>query len=366
MLPKESNYVPCLRWKQGEYQALMRLLEATKTKIKPLIEVPEIGFDFETRRNTKTIDMQIEVAAKRIQKKWETRICFVDTPFVSPETRLSNGRHPTEILFAYLYQRECQAIPVTGPNRDKSQISAATEAAKRSQLGCCCRIGIEDAAKSDTVDNIVDFVQVSEIEGDRWDLILDLASPSFEPIDGFAKLVSVILDRLNGAADWRSVTLLATSFPSTMGSITRGIEIIDRNEWRLFKTITRIQKKAGHSLPIFGDYVIKHPQPIILDMRLVKPSATIRYAIDDAWVIVKGQNVRDFKFDQYEELCKSLVESGHFLGEWFSVGDKYIADCAVGLVSTGNLTTWRWVGTNHHIEKVAHDVSTFASLEGTA
>ena len=51
-----GNYVPCLRWKQGEYQALLRLSPSTKGCITPLIEVPEIGWDFELGREAKTID----------------------------------------------------------------------------------------------------------------------------------------------------------------------------------------------------------------------------------------------------------------------------------------------------------------------
>lgn len=42
---------------------------------------------------------------------------------------------------------------------------------------------------------------------------------------------------------------------------------------------------------------------IDIDMRLVRPSANIRYAIDDAWFIVKGSNVRDNGYEQFRNLC---------------------------------------------------------------
>lgn len=63
------RYVPCLRWKQGEYQAMLRLSEPAKDFITPLIEVPEIGFDFAKGRPSKTVDDHLEPFAKRVTKK---------------------------------------------------------------------------------------------------------------------------------------------------------------------------------------------------------------------------------------------------------------------------------------------------------
>ena len=97
-------------------------------------------------------------------------------------------------------------------------------------------------------------------------------------------------------------------------------------------------------------------------MRLLKPSGTIRYAIDDAWLIMKGPNVRDYGYGQFLGHCQKVRLSPHYQGADFSVGDKYISDCADGNASTGNLSTWRWVGSNHHLEKVVRDVANFFAV----
>ena len=45
-------------------------------------------------------------------------------------------------------------------------------------------------------------------------------------------------------------------------------------------------------------------------------------------------------------------------------GSPLVLIHGAGSVGTGNLTTWRRVGTNHHIEKVVQDVSSlFASSD---
>ncbi len=92
-------------------------------------------------------------------------------------------------------------------------------------------------------------------------------------------------------------------------------------------------------------------------MRKVKASASVRYTVDDAWYVIKGPNVRDNGNQQYQRHCATLVSSGLFMGEKFSAADAHIAKCAQGVVNPGWLTTWRWVGTNHHLQKVVTDLA---------
>ena len=143
-----------------------------------------------------------------------------------------------------------------------------------------------------------------------------------------------------------------------MAEVPMGGSVIPRNEWILYKNLS--EQAASYHLrqPSFGDYAINHPQVPDIDMRLVRPSANIRYAIDDAWFIVKGPNVRDNGLQQFRTLCNQIVSSDYYIDRNFSAGDEYIAECADGHAKTGNLTTWRWVGTNHHVQKVIADLAT--------
>ena len=95
-----------------------------------------------------------------------------------------------------------------------------------------------------------------------------------------------------------------------------------------------------------------------MDMRFLKPNATIKFTIDDGWYIVKGNNVKDYGFEQFHRLSEQVLASRHYPDSAFSWGKEYIRKCANG-GKTGNLTTWRQVGTNHHIEKVTHDIASF-------
>jgi len=82
------HYVPCLRWKQGEYQALLRLAETVKRRLTPLIEIPELGWDFESGEETKTIDEHLKSFSARVRKKWQQRECFVDLNHIASSARM--------------------------------------------------------------------------------------------------------------------------------------------------------------------------------------------------------------------------------------------------------------------------------------
>ena len=144
-----------------------------------------------------------------------------------------------------------------------------------------------------------------------------------------------------------------------MAIVKKGGEIVPRYEWRLYKVLVNNFKKAGLRIPAFGDYAISHPKVLELDMRITKPSATIRYTTEDGWFIIKGENVRDKKYEQYRVLCKKLIDFKYYYGSAFSWGDNFVQECASGRGKTGNLSTWRQVGTNHHIMKVIQDIASF-------
>lgn len=355
----QRHYVPCVRWKQGEYKAMSLLSTAASNFITPLIEVPEKGYDFETKSDKKTIEAHLALFPKRVANNWGKRPCFVDLNLIAATERLKPAIHPVTYVFAELDAFGCTAIPVSAPGRDTAYQRAIQQSTDRKKRGLAVRLTIEEAARPN-LRTALQTLLGSENKPENCDLILDLRSPKYTPLAGFAKLLVAIISRLPDLDRWRTFTVIGTSFPPHMGEIKTNLEIIPRNEWVLYKLVVGTLANAGVRCPTFGDYVINHPDLLQKDMRLLRPSATIRYAIDDAWVIVKGRNVRDYKYGQYRGLAKSVLGHPSFLGTTISKGGKYISDCANGTASTGNLSTWRWVGTNHHLEKVVRDLSNFS------
>ncbi|GAB6112477.1 beta family protein [Desulfomicrobium salsuginis] len=357
-----NHYVPCLRWKQGEYMAIAKLSASTRERITPLIEVPEIGFDFEEQAEKKSLDDHIAPFGKRVKAKWG-RPCFVDLIHLPAGKLLANGIHPVIQVFEDLRNLGCAATPVTGVSRDPSYQRAISHVVSVDNLGVCIRISVGEAAKSTLAAMLDRLLEQLRVKQNKCHLVLDLGSPkNFEPIDGFTKLACAILSRLPYQDEWKTITVTGSSFPETMAEVRRSPAQIPRWEWLLYKGIVAKLGEKGARVPTFGDYGVSHTDIAQVDMRLVKPSATIRYTIDDAWLILKGVNVRDHGFEQYRSLCNDLINSPYFRDPEFSMGDEYIYHCAIGKVKTGNLSTWRKVGTNQHMEKVVHDVANLFGL----
>ena len=357
------HYVPCLLWKQGEYQAVMRLSTSTKKKLTPLIEAPELGWDFELGRTSKTIDDLLPVLAKRLLAKWEFRPCFVDLRRIPLSMRMKGGAHPVEFLFGALRDKGCNGVPVTASSRDKHYQKAVRNVVATDDRGACIRLSVEEAAKPSVRDVIAELLSRLGTTAAECDMALDLGAPSFSPIQGFAKAIASVVKRLPHLSRWRTLTILAASSPLSLAGIERGSTRLLRGEWPLYRAVVDELRSAGTRLPTFGDYGIGHPAEVPnMDMRKIKPAGRIRYAVDDGWFIIKGTSVRDgAKFEQYVGHCKALIVSGHYSGANFSWGDRYIRDCAEDDGSTGTLTMWKQVGTNHHIETVTQDI---ASLFG--
>lgn len=359
MIFKHRHYVPCIRWKQGEYRAMLQLSSASKEFITPLIEVPEIGFDFETNTNKKTVDEHLSPFAKRVRSNWQMRPCFVDLNLIDTSKLMADGRHPVNFVFDELRAQRCLATPVIGINRSRKYQQAVERVVSKDRRGLCLRISLEEASKTTIKASVEDLLAKNDLGVSECDLVIDLGAPNFKPVEGFVKLIEVIVQKMPFLSKWRTFTISGTSFPQSMAEVGQGLTTIKRFEWLLYKDLINRLNKVRVRLPTFGDYGINHPDVLPMDMRILKPSATIRYTIDDAWLIVKGPNVREHGYSQYRGHCKTVIASSHFLGSGFSRGDEYIANCASKIAKTGNLSTWRMVGTNHHLEKVVHDISSF-------
>jgi hypothetical protein len=353
-----TDYVPVLKWRQGEYQALWRLNDAQKARIVPLIEVTPPDFDFEEWQPKKTIDEHLKKFANRLKQKWGERPALIDAGLLHPATRMIGGTHPVSWLMDQVRPHGAYLIPVTEFERDDEYQDAVRMAHAVDGHGAALRCSLEDAAEFGFADNVEALAERLELDVSDFDIVIDLKSPNFEPLDGLAALLLSVLSASPAFQVARSLTIVATAFPPSMAEVKGPIQFVSRREWLLYKVLIGILP-LGARRPTFGDYAIASPELPQGDMRLLKPSATVRYAVDDGWIIAKGSNVRDNGYEQYRGCCGAVTRDASYLGAGFSPGSDYIERCQSGAAKTGNLTTWRWVGTNHHIAKVVHDLASF-------
>jgi hypothetical protein len=181
------------------------------------------------------------------------------------------------------------------------------------------------------------------------DLVVDLGAVSAGNASAAAITAGAVLPALPHLQDWRSLTLAAASFPEDLSSIpTDSIDTIRRDDWLVWHGLV-VRAQSLPRLPAFSDYAISHPTPFDADPRLIRPSSNIRYTADDHWLIVKGRSLKHFGFDQFHGDSTRLMARPEWRGADHCWACGAIAACAARSGGTGNQTTWRAIGTHHHL-----------------
>jgi Beta protein len=343
-------YVPVLKGKEGEFAALEALAADVRAEIMPLIEVPSVPYDYANDRPSKTLADHIAAVADRIGRCW-TESIYIDLPWIETDERLTDGREPIAAMLENCGRLDVSAVPVLSRETSALGLASAGRYAETSRLGCCLRLLIGDFEEDTDLEQDINriFDAIGRVEIESTDLVIDLEDLGND--GGRAVLlVRSIFSMIPYKDRWRRLIISAASFPEDLSDVDAStISLLPRREWQLWKTLQKRPAILPRREIIYSDYGIAHPIPRELDPRTMRMSANIRYTAQEDWLIVKGRNVRQYGFEQYFELCRTLVRRQEYSGRDFSWGDNYIAECAAGNLGPGNATTWRKVGTNHHI-----------------
>jgi hypothetical protein len=343
-----DDYVPILKWRQGEYQALMRVDNSVKGKIVPLIVVPPIEYDFETQSLKKTAQEHIEPFPKRLFDKWGTRPVLIDFHSSVILEKMDSGDYVPLHIFSELRNKGCNGIPVTTLERDMEYNGQVKLIVAEDSSGICLRVTLAQIMDPGFNLSVVDLFKLIGVDLDEVDIVLDLEEPdNFEPYAVFSNIIIAAISRINNLAKYRSFVLSGMSLK--MREVVKPGAEVPRHEWILYKLILGVLN--GMRVPAYSDYTIVTPEFFSLDMRMMKPAGKIVYTCDDTWLIPKGSAFRGSEHQMVDH-CNAIVTSGKYAGPKFSFGDKRIEDTSIEAEGCGNLSTWKQVGVNHHIETV--------------
>jgi hypothetical protein len=346
-----------LRWRQAEYQALLALPDASKSRVVPLITIPAIEFDFETNTLKRNAHQHVFPFPKRFKKKWGTRPAWIDVdPTLHAET-MNDGEDIYTFVFDGLRAAKAAAVPVVTLAAPDNVKSALRTIVTQDARGIALRARFEDIMRPTFTSSARAILSEIGVDVAQTDLILDLGSPNYEPYDAFAGALGIALKRLGNLANYRNVVLVGTAIPESLGDVGKEGAMIPRHDWAFYKTFVA-KLPDGIRRPNYGDYTIVHPSFLAMDMRMVKSAGKVVYATANGqWAIWKGGAFRPNP-EQMHDHCAEIVASPHFLGKGFSYGDDYIADCAVKAVSASNLTQWKKVAINHHMALLLSELAT--------
>lgn len=349
-----DHYVPTLKVKRAEKAALVRLAPALRPRITPLLEIIE-------RKKEKTFETHLDRAFSNLAEsaKGYPR-CFLDAREIEPD-----GPEAAAAVFGRAAAAGIAFTPVTGISRAADVLAALDH---RDHRGLAVRLTRAEFEGGDLASRIDDFLGRHQVAASAVDLIVDLGAVENLIPAGVEALTNAFLHDVPDHGSWRTFTVSACAFPVSMGGVERNShEFVERADWLAWRDNLHGRRGELERLPSFGDCAIQHSKGVErFDPRTMQVSASIRYACDRHWLLVKGESTRSRPaVRQFPELATRLVY-GH-LNDRFS-GSAHCAGCwsmkeaADGTARYGTPEAWRRLGTIHHITRVVQDLG---SLPGT-
>lgn len=211
--------------------------------------------------------------------------------------------------------------------------------------------------------DLVTFMAKHGLGYGEIDLIMDLGAVEDLIVDGIASLTDAFLQEVPEHQSWRTMTVSACSFPSSLGRVDRNSHsLVERSEWKSWRGTLHANRRQLLRLPTFSDCGIQHPQGVEdVDLRTMQGSAAIRYTVAENWLLIKGEGTRRTPpSEQFPNLATRLVFGHlreHYAGTKHCDGCVAMRDAADGAENFGSLEAWRRLGTIHHVETVMKDLA---------
>ncbi len=359
-----KHYVPIVRWKAAEKEALQQLEAQKKAFITPVIELImprpktyKVGSREKSPQEllTESISrfrMLLPKIPQEISKYWGTLPVFIDVNLLDISLRADTLR----AIMQASGSSGLSLIPVITLVSDDTTRTLVISEAQKCGRGFCLRLFRSDVADPISLQNrIRNLLNSTRTNEGDVDLLVD-----FQIADQECSKISSLTQSIPDIMKWRTFTFASGAFPIDLVPYSPPNRYdIDRADWCYWSS--QLSDRRLMRKPSFGDYTIQHPiykEPA----RGANPSASIRYALNEKWMIMRGQALRSSKsagYAQYPAQAQLVLKQQEFFGENFSYGDGYIARIGKDIKNkeTGNPRTWLRAGINHHLTCVVTQIS---------
>ena len=342
-----DHYVPVLKVKRGEKTALRLIAPAIQPRITPLMEI--------VKRTNKTKSDHLDTGFNHLAESIQPYSrCFLDV-----QEMASDGPEAAEEIFRRATAEGIVFTPVTGISNRVDTAAALMYNAH----GTAIRLIRKDFENGTLSRSLQNFMNDHGLTPAETDLIVDLGPVENMIVPGVTALTRAFLAAVPNHDQWRTFTLSGCAFPISMGVVERhSHKLIQRSEWISWRDYMHAQRGSLSRLPTFSDCVIQHPAGVEgFDFRIHQSSATIRYTLDNRWLLIKGVGTRKkLPSEQFPDLAIQLIY-GHlntyFFGKYHCEGCSGIQEAADGMPRLGSLEVWRRLGTIHHITTVVQGLA---------
>lgn len=346
MIP-QNKYVPLLKCKAGEFVALNKLPDSLKDEIVPVADL--------VANPQKKWEDHIKSLISYVRTWNSDRLLYLDGYMIQDIDKLVHKKKYMEFIFDELRKTKHNAIPVVSNISSTEYIKQINSIMEKDKKGVCLRIFCN--RQKDINDEIEGILPRINANINQIDLLIDLRSLENLRVEEIFEWQRILLTNLSSIKKWRSLVIAGGNFPIDLTELKADqIHIIQRKHW--LSWIQLFNNKDIERYPAYSDYGISHPQ--MSDVGgIPNASASIRYTHENDYYVYRGRGTRQYHYEQFFDISEALLNSDEYYGENHCGGDRFINVCGTEKEKTGSLTTWRWVGTCHHITVVVNQLRQF-------
>ena len=316
----KCKYIPIIRNKAGEKNALDKLADDIKKDIIPLIEIVDLTKSAEGKWEDKFFYLYIYENLYKSADEFKEILNQYQSKYMIPVLLLEGLDEYIKILSKKKYERVAIRI-----NRND-----LINNLKKLEV-CLAKLNL------DKIDIVVDFQEITSV---------DLSN------DNIA-MYNKAIKNINSFTHVDNIIIASGSIPSSMSGYEKyEILELDRLEYTFFSKLDKLNNF------IFSDYCTRHFEYKCFN-HPVHRYFNIKYTLLDKYLLVKGE--LDGLGDKKENIiprCKSLIKDKRYCGKNYSYGDKYIYERSKDIpkLGYGNSTTWITTCINHHITFIVRNI----------
>lgn len=333
----QFDYIPILRWKEGEKNAIRALDAAVKANIQPMFLLePE---QFKVRKATKK-SVAVPSAdhfVAQVASIWGTGAFYLDASGISAP---AGTQHPILAIAAAARAQGLFLIPAIFLGAPASYASAVATIIQQDQHGVALRIDLQELTSASTWAGTWPY-PLSET-----DLIADFGD-DIGSVTKLGTVVQTVFQQLHAGPQWRTVTIAGTSMPANFAGIQQGLYTVTMETLDLWRALHPI---VPYRLD-YGDYATPPLGVIPPGIRWGYP-INVRYTLNGQYLICKGVKTTGAgAVDAGVQLtghAKSIVgylNRSPLTGCW---ADDEIDAIAAGASPQG-LLHWVKIGVNRHL-----------------
>lgn len=354
------RYVPILKSKQGELNALKNMYGPEVSGASPLIEVVN-GSGGDSGE-------AVDSVAKKLAAAWlpSRPPLMVDAIEIEPEGDEDSGSAPAggpsiRALMDSLRQARVPALPVVRLTDPPALFEALWDSCARDGYGACLRVTPDDLDDSVLpLDRLLE-ARVDDLgirNPEQVDVVLDFGTLADDNAVAMASRLGRFVVGDLTRQPWRTVAVASGAFPSDLSGVQPNtFGSLPRRDRQLWLQLNRLD--LGRPLD-FGDYAVTNP--LLPAGTAFAAPPQLRYTVEEEWLVRKGRRQDRRGHEQFFDICAALLdELGPRFDPSLSWGDGRIHDAAISVqsrvVGPGNASTWRAIATSHHLAYVVRSLA---------